>query len=62
MLLPVRIDFPRDKALAAATVALCFQAALRILRFDFEVRFLGTAMMKIKLKNKLVSDLKSDLI
>ena len=40
----VSTDLPRDSARCAWIAALFFQVALRLLRFDFDVFFLGAAM------------------
>lgn len=42
---PLKIDLPKDSAFLASTTALCFQVALRLSRFDFDVFFLGTAII-----------------
>jgi len=44
-LLPVKIALPKDMAFWAAFWAFCFQTALRVADFAFEVRFLGTAII-----------------
>lgn len=41
---PVNTDLPRERAFFACSAALCFQADRRMLRFDLDVFFLGTAM------------------
>lgn len=41
---PVNTDLPSDNAFWACSAALCFQADRRMLRFDLDVFFLGTAM------------------
>lgn len=42
------MDLPRESAFWASSAAWCFQTALRLLRFDLEVRFLGTAIVVVK--------------
>jgi len=44
VVLPLKNDFDKDKAFCADLSAFLFQVALREFFFDFEVRFLGTAI------------------
>jgi len=41
------MDFANDKALLVVLTAFFFQTDLREFFFDFEVRFFGTAIIKI---------------
>ena len=43
---PLNIDLAKEKDFCASKWAFLFQFALREFLFDFEVRFLGTAMIK----------------
>jgi len=43
--LPLKNDLDKDKAFCADLSAFFFQVALREFFFDFEVRFLGTAII-----------------
>nr|YP_010380801.1 ribosomal protein L32 [Begonia gulongshanensis]UDH54218.1 ribosomal protein L32 [Begonia gulongshanensis] len=45
---PVESDFANEKAFNAAQYPLLFQIFLRIRFFDIEVRFFGTAILKLK--------------
>jgi hypothetical protein len=48
VVLPLKNDFDKDKAFCVNLLAFLFQVALREFFFDFEVRFLGTAIIFFK--------------
>lgn len=54
VVLPRNIDFAKDKDFCAAWAPFLFQFALRAFFLDFDVRFLGTAIILISNYNFLI--------